>query len=183
MQIQFDTPLAETVAVDARPGLCVLVVEDDDADTYLIGRALEDNPAIGTRFHASDGVEALAMVERGDVAPDLALIDLHMPRMDGFGLLSALSGRPGPAFPMVVLTSSSSPSDAIRSRLRSAVRVVTKPDTVVEMYSVLKTTIDAICRPGARISDPRPGKTPEYLLLGSRSPRLRRPPTDDGAGA
>jgi CheY-like chemotaxis protein len=156
------------------PGLCILVVEDDDADTYLIGRALEDNPAVGRMFHARDGIEALGMVERGEVSPDLILIDLHMPRMDGFDLLSALSRRPDPGFPMMVLTSSSSPTDAIRSRLRSAIRVVTKPDTVAEMYSVLKTAIEAICRPGK--SDPRPGRTPEYLLVGSPRPvvALRR---------
>jgi CheY-like chemotaxis protein len=135
----------EPIAVSPQAGLCVLVVEDDEADTYLILRALQDNPGIGTMFHARDGVEALAILERNEAAPDLALIDLHMPRMDGFGLLFALSGRSGSAFPMVVLTSSSSPSDAIRSRLRSAIRVVTKPDTVVEMYAVLKTTIDAVC--------------------------------------
>lgn len=164
------------------PGLCVLVVEDDDADTYLIARALEDNPAIGTIVHARDGIEALAMVDRGEVAPDLALIDLHMPRMDGFGLLFAFAGRPESAFPMVVLTSSSSPSDAIRSRLRSAIRVVTKPDTVAEMYAVLKTTIDAVChhRRGVRIANPRPGKTPDYLFLSAPPAGLRRAPGADG---
>jgi CheY-like chemotaxis protein len=174
MQTQSDAVLGETVAFAPRPGLCVLVVEDDDADSYLIGRALEDNPAIGTMFHARDGIEALAMVERGEVSPDLALIDLHMPRMDGFGLLFALSGRPGPDFPMVVLTSSSSPSDAIRSRLRSAVRVVTKPDTVAEMYAVLNTTIEAVCRSGARIAHQRATKTADYLVLNAPVAGLRR---------
>jgi CheY-like chemotaxis protein len=162
------------------PGLSVLVVEDDDADTYLIARALEDNPAVGTMFHARDGIEALAMVERGEVTPDLALIDLHMPRMDGFGLLFAFAGRSGADFPMVVLTSSSSPSDAIRSRLRSAIRVVTKPDTVAEMYAVLKTTIEAVCpHPGAQATDPRPGRTPDYLFLSAPPAGLRRLPGAD----
>ena len=145
MQTQSNATLDETIAPGLPAGLCVLLVEDDDADTYLIGRALEDNPAIGTIFHARDGIEALAMLERGEVAPDLALIDLHMPRMDGFGLLFALSGREGPSFPLVVLTSSSSPSDAIRSRLRRASRVITKPDTIAEMYALLETTIEAVC--------------------------------------
>jgi len=182
MQAEFNAALGETVILAPRRGLCVLVVEDDDADSYLIARALEDNPAIGTIFHAHDGIEALSMVERGEVAPDLALIDLHMPRMDGFGLLSALSRRAEPGFPMMVLTSSSSPTDAIRSRLRSAIRVVTKPDTVAEMYSVLKTAIEAICRPGAR--DPRPGRTPGYLLVGGPTPvALRRAPADQETDA
>jgi CheY-like chemotaxis protein len=178
MQTQSNATLGETIAPGLPAGLCVLVVEDDDADTYLIGRALEDNPAVGAIFHAHDGIEALAMLERGEVAPDLALIDLHMPRMDGFGLLFALSGRAGSNFPMVVLTSSSSPSDAIRSRLRSAIRVVTKPDTVAEMYAVLRTTIEAVCRHGARVANPRPGTTPDHMLFSSPSTRLRRVSAD-----
>jgi CheY-like chemotaxis protein len=181
MQAQSNAALSETIAPGSPAGLCVLVVEDDDADTYLIGRALEDNPTIGTIFHARDGIEALAMLERGEVAPDLALIDLHMPRMDGFGLLFALSGRAGPNFPMVVLTSSSSPSDAIRSRLRSAIRVVTKPDTVAEMYAVLRTTIEAVCRHGARVAIARPGMTPDHLFAGSPSTRLSRMSADGEA--
>jgi len=165
----------------AQPGLRVLVVEDDEADTYLIGRALEDNPAIGAIFHARDGLDALGMVERGEVEPDLALIDLHMPRMDGFDLLFAFASHSGRDFPMVVLTSSSSPSDAIRSRLRRAVRVVTKPDTIAEMYAVLKTTVEAVCGSGGRVANPRPGKTPDYLLLGAPTGGLRRPPADGEA--
>jgi CheY-like chemotaxis protein len=178
MENQPDATLGETLAAAAaRPGLNVLVVEDDEADTYLILRALQDNPGVGTTYHARDGVEALAMLERSEAAPDLALIDLNMPRMDGLGLLFALSRRSGSDFPKVVLTSSSSPSDAIRSRLRSAIRVVTKPDTVVEMYAVLKTTIDAVCnrRRGARFAGSQPNKTPGYLFLGAPAAKLRRP--------
>jgi len=183
MQTQSDLAFAPTAGFAPRPGLCVLVVEDDDADKYLISRALEDNPAIGTIFHAGDGIEALGMVDRGEVAPDLALIDLHMPRMDGFGLLFAFAGRPGPCFPMVVLTSSSSPSDAIRSRLRSAIRVVTKPDTVADMYAVLKTAIEAVCRPGARIASARSTQTASYRFLSAPPTGLRRLPVDDETAA
>jgi CheY-like chemotaxis protein len=126
-------------------GFSVLVVEDDEADAYLIGRALEDNPAVETVVRARDGVEALGMIALGEVTPDMAFIDLHMPRMDGFDLLTALAKRPTPRFPTAVLTSSAAPNDAIRSRLRSATRVVTKPDSDAELYSVLATAVDALC--------------------------------------
>jgi|HubBroStandDraft_1064217.scaffolds.fasta_scaffold194296_2 CheY-like chemotaxis protein len=175
MQTQSNLALAEVNAPPPPPGLNVLLVEDDDADTFLIARALMAIPAIGAMFHARDGIEALAIVERGEVAPDLALIDLQMPRMNGFGLLFAFACRSGPSFPMVVLTSSSSPTDAIRSRLRSAIRVVIKPDTVTEMRAVLKTTIEAVCRPpGARAADPTPGRTSNYLFLASPVAGSRR---------
>jgi CheY-like chemotaxis protein len=127
-------------------GLSILLVEDDEADAYLIHRALWDHPAVGEIVHVRDGVEALAIVERGGMDPDLALIDLRMPRMDGFALLVAFTNNVELNFPMVVLTSSSTPEDAIRSRLRNALRVVIKPETIPEMSAVLKASIDAVWR-------------------------------------
>jgi len=145
-------------------GLCVLIAEDDEADAYLIARALSDNPGVGTVVRARDGIEALTMVERGDVSPDLAFIDLHMPLMNGFDLLVALAGCPMPTFPMVVLTSSAARNDAIKCRLRSATRVVTKPDTVAELFAVLAAAIDAVCPTGPRAVAVGPRRTPDYLF-------------------
>jgi|HubBroStandDraft_4_1064222.scaffolds.fasta_scaffold46295_3 CheY-like chemotaxis protein len=156
------------------PGLCVLAVEDDEADAYLIRRALADNPMVGKVVHACDGLEALAMVNNGLVKPDLAFIDLRMPRLDGFELLVAFADRPREGFPMVVLTSSASPGDAIRSRLRSATRVITKPTTITELYTVLKDAIEAICPVAGAPLQTRPGHSPEYLLMGRESQGLRR---------
>ena len=67
--------------------LRVLLVEDDDADAYLIRRALAKNPRIGEVVLAHDGVAALELINKGVVNPDLAIVDLHMPRKDGFALL------------------------------------------------------------------------------------------------
>jgi CheY-like chemotaxis protein len=86
----------------------------------------------------------------GGLEPDIAFIDLRMPRMDGFELMAAFTVRGDLAFPMVALTSSSAPDDAIRSRLRNAVRVLIKPDTVPEMSAALKNSIDAVWAPRAR---------------------------------
>jgi len=120
------------------PGLCVLVVEDNAADAYLICRALRDQKLVTQVVHAFDGVEALRMVEDGEVTPNLALIDLHMPRSGGLSLMTALTEGSAPAFPMVVLTSSTAPVDVMRSRLRGAVRVISKP----ESYFSLQTRLD-----------------------------------------
>ena len=147
---------------------CILVVEDDEADAYLICRALSDNPAVGRVVHARDGLEALALVERGEVKPDLAFIDLRMPRMDGFDLLVAFSSCLKLDFPMVVLTSSAARRDAIRSRLRRAIRVITKPDKVAELYAVLETTVEDLIRPGARMRSAKAGRSTDYLPTSPR---------------
>jgi len=126
------------------------VAEDDEADAYLICGALARLPAVGKVVRASDGLEALHLVERGQVVPDLALIDLQMPRKGGLGLLIALSERPEPGFPMIVLTSSSAPVDAMRSRLRGAIRVIKKPDTAEALDAELAAAVLAVCSRRAR---------------------------------
>ncbi|MBV9993895.1 MAG: response regulator [Caulobacteraceae bacterium] len=126
-------------------GLCLLIVEDDDADAYLITHAVAGHPAVARVVRARDGVEAMETIETGEIAPDMAFVDLQMPRKNGFNLLTALAQRPGPGFPIIVLTSSSSPLDAQRSRLRLAAGVITKPDTTTLLEEVLTAAIDAAC--------------------------------------
>ena len=127
------------------PGLCILVAEDDEADAYLICRALARQPRVDKVVHVPDGVVALWMVEHGQIAPDLAFVDLKMPRFGGLSLLVALAERPQPGFPVVVLTSSTAPLDATRSRMRGAFRVISKPDTIEALESELSSAVTAAC--------------------------------------
>jgi len=130
---------------EASRGLRVLVVEDDAADAYLICRGLARQPEIESVVHVPDGVVALWMVEHGQIAPDLAFVDLQMPRLGGLSLLIALAQRPLMGFPIVVLTSSIAPIDATRSRLRGAFRVINKPDTAQALDAELASAVAAVC--------------------------------------
>jgi len=143
--------------VGAPSNMCVLVVEDDDADAYLIESALSGNPDVGGVVRAVDGEQALNLVETGAVEPDIAFIDLGMPRIDGLHLLAEFAGR-RPCFPMVVLTSSVLQRNAMRSRFRGATRVLTKPDTFEELEAILSATI-ASARSGVTLP-PRRRTTP-----------------------
>ncbi len=125
-------------------GLQVLLVEDDAADAYLIKCALAKNPRIGSIVCATDGVSALRAIEQGAATPDLAIIDLQMPRMDGFRLLLELNCRPEHKFPKFVLTSSTARNDRVRSRLRRADRVLHKPDTFGQLEVMLNNAIAAV---------------------------------------
>jgi CheY-like chemotaxis protein len=137
-----DDPLKTMTGNDN--GLQVLLVEDDAADAYLIKCALAKNPRIGLVVCATDGINALRAIEEGDATPDLAIIDLRMPRMDGFELLVELSCRHHDEFPRFVLTSSTARSDHVRSRLRRADRVLHKPDTFNQLEVMLSNAIAAI---------------------------------------
>ena len=126
------------------PGLQVLLVEDDVADAYLIRRALEANPRVADVVLAENGEEALDLVDRRRVFPDLALVDLKMPRKDGLTFLKDLAARPTALFPCAVLTSSKSGKDALRAKTRGAVEFVTKPRAEPELKSALDRLIAGV---------------------------------------
>ena len=90
-----------------RPGR-LLLVDDDPEVQELVGQWLA-----GSRYElrlAADGVEALELIEQQ--APDVVLLDLTMPRLDGFGVLEALRRDPAHAsVPVVVLTARTLSSD------------------------------------------------------------------------
>ena len=110
----------------ATPRLKVLLVEDDEADAYLIGQILEELPRVREVMLAEDGVKALELVRCGWFIPDLAIVDIRMPRMDGFSLLEDFAGLDGPRFPSLILTSSSSRVDAWRSMHYGAIEFLRK---------------------------------------------------------
>jgi chemotaxis family two-component system sensor histidine kinase/response regulator PixL len=101
----------------------VLVVDDSDLmhrmyDVMLRGVAL---------LHARDGREALEQLEHhADV--DLVLLDINMPRMNGFELLSELGARGRlPALPVIVVTTEGRDEDASRGLAAGAAAYLTKP--------------------------------------------------------
>lgn len=128
----------------APPGLQVLLAEDDDADAYLITSVLALHPKVGFIMRARDGVEALSMLDSSAIVPDLAIIDLHMPRKNGFGLLLELACRDGARFPTAVLTSSIASVDSIRSKVRGADHFLTKPESIKDLESALADVIALI---------------------------------------
>lgn len=119
----------------------VLIVEDDDADAFLITSAISDNPRVTSIAHAVDGVEALELLVSG-FEPDLAIIDLNMPRKNGFDFLLDLQCSEW-TFRKVVLTSSRVGADAVRSKLRGASKVLVKPDSIGDLEKLLGAEINA----------------------------------------
>jgi CheY-like chemotaxis protein len=125
--------------------LCLLLVEDDDADAFLVRRAANSIGSIREVVRARDGVEAQRLVQSGAVRPDLAFVDLHMPLMGGLELMEAFSAGKAGAFPSVVLTSSTAMSVAVSDRLNGVARVVVKPDTLAELIAVLRSAVETVC--------------------------------------
>lgn len=107
----------------------VLLVEDDPADALLIEEALTDGGVARDIARADDGIEALAYLRDPEHArPDLIVLDLNMPRMNGRELLAVLKEDAAlRTIPVVVLTTSATPDDVSAAYQRHANAYVTKP--------------------------------------------------------
>ncbi|WP_261571205.1 response regulator [Frankia gtarii] len=107
----------------------ILLVEDDPGDTLMITEALADRGFDRELHVAADGVEAMHYLRApAEPRPDLILLDLNMPRMDGREVLVSIKEDPDLlAIPVVVLTTSEAPADVLRSYSLHANAYVTKP--------------------------------------------------------
>jgi CheY-like chemotaxis protein len=118
----------------ARTARRVLVVDDEPQVVWVIQFSLE---AEGYEtYTASDGVEAMQQVAAH--RPDLVVLDVMMPRMDGWSVLEELAKLPEDERPRVVMvTALASSGDRARATELGAAAYVTKPFSVEELLHVL----------------------------------------------
>ncbi|WP_411103048.1 response regulator [Streptomyces sp. cmx-4-9] len=121
----------------------VLLVEDDMADAMLIEEALSERGARNL-VQVTDGIAALEHLrDPGNVRPDLIVLDLNMPRMNGRDLLQVLkTDEHLQTIPVVVLTTSAAPEDVAGAYSSHANAYVTKPVNLDEFEKAVQS-IDA----------------------------------------
>jgi chemotaxis family two-component system response regulator Rcp1 len=111
----------------------ILLAEDNPGDVKLTEKAFERGHVYNNLHVVGDGVEAMEYLrQEGEYAdaprPDLILLDLNMPRMNGEDVLEELNEDPDLGrIPVVVLTSSEAEEDIIRSYDLNANAYMTKP--------------------------------------------------------
>jgi len=128
----------------ATSGLLILLAEDEPADAHLLCVALHENRIEAEVQHVFDGREALEYLRRqgGRFAeaqrPDLILLDLNMPRMDGREFLAALQDDVSlREIPVVVLSTSEVERDVLAAhRLGAAGYIAKSPDVGVFIEEV-----------------------------------------------
>lgn len=126
----------------------ILLVEDSEPDVELTTEALRDARVANDLHVARDGEEALAFLRGesphdGAPRPDLVLLDLNLPRMDGREVLEAVKNDPELAsIPVVVLTTSSAEADILRSYQLHANSYVTKPVRFEEFLTAIRSLED-----------------------------------------
>ncbi|WP_322799054.1 response regulator [Thermoflexus sp.] len=130
--------------VDGRPGpLRVLVIDDSEADRQLIRRVLERMGGYQV-LEASGGQEGTAMAQRE--RPDLVILDLMMPEMDGFMVVEALKGDPATrSIPIIVLTAKSLTQED-RQRLNGRIEALLQK-VGVDPEALLAEIVEVLRRP------------------------------------
>lgn len=112
----------------------ILLVEDNPDDQILTLRAFKKNNIQNRIVVVADGQEALDCLfgvgeyENGPVTPEVILLDLNLPRIDGLEFLRRIRSDPRTRlFPVVVLTSSREESDLLESYNHGANSYIRKP--------------------------------------------------------
>lgn len=107
----------------------ILLVEDDDGDAFLTERALRKGPVAFDLRRVETGEEALDILHSEDeVRPDLVLLDLNLPGINGRDVLCEVKQDPDlRRIPVVILTSSKQENDILRSLNLHANTYMVKP--------------------------------------------------------
>jgi CheY-like chemotaxis protein len=111
----------------------VLLAEDNPGDARLTEKAFDQGNILNNLHVVEDGVEAMRFLRREDEyrekpRPDLVLLDLNMPKKDGWDVLEEIKEDPELArIPVIVLTSSEAEEDIVKSYELQANAYLTKP--------------------------------------------------------
>jgi CheY-like chemotaxis protein len=100
----------------------ILIVDDDMGFVQLVERYLDSAATQYTTHWAQDGLQALEQIHI--TPPDLILLDLMMPRMDGFGFLRALHSEEGLAHIPVLITTASDYTPGLLEQKSSAITLM-----------------------------------------------------------
>jgi two-component system, chemotaxis family, response regulator Rcp1 len=127
----------------------ILLVEDSPGDVRLTQEAFRET-SVSVNLHvASDGVEAMAFLRREGVhahapRPDLILLDLNLPRMDGRDVLARIKqeGNGLKTIPTVILTTSEAQADIVNSYQLQANCYLTKPVDLDKFEGLVKSIND-----------------------------------------
>lgn len=123
----------------------IFLVEDNPADAMLLKRALQESPISHRVTTVRDGIEAMRYLRREDPysnakTPHLIVLDLNLPRKSGMEVLAELKSDPLlKIVPVIVLTSSDSNDDVVRSYALGANAYLKKGSSLESTWELFKT--------------------------------------------
>jgi len=126
----------------------VLLIEDEPADVHLTKMAFNESKVLVDVHDVGDGLEALAFLKKEKPyayapKPDLILLDLNMPRMDGREFLKHFKGLDSiNRIPVVILTTSEAETDVVASYDLGASGFIVKPVDIEQFIGAIQTLED-----------------------------------------
>ncbi|HTI10404.1 MAG TPA: response regulator [Puia sp.] len=126
----------------------ILLVDDNEGDILLTREALEEAKIVNRISVAYDGMEAIRFLRGASPfthrdTPDLILLDINLPKMDGKEVLSIIKSDPElRRIPVIMLTTSSSEKDILTSYDNHANCYITKPVDLERFMEVVRTIED-----------------------------------------
>jgi CheY-like chemotaxis protein len=133
--------------VNVRP-VEILLVEDNPADVRLIMETFKDFKIQNSMSVAKDGAEAMEFLKKEGAfsaapRPDVILLDLNLPKKNGFEVLKEIRNTPElKRLPVVILSTSDSENDILKSYDMNANCFVTKPVGLDEFIKIVMTIED-----------------------------------------
>jgi len=119
----------------------VMIVDDSKTDRTIMRKALE--PMGITLVEAADGQEALNILKSGDYNFDAMLVDIEMPRMDGYTLATEIKKyNRYKHLPLIAVTSRTGKSDRMRGVESGMVEYITKPYSADYLASVVQRNVN-----------------------------------------
>ena len=125
----------------------ILLVDDNEGDILLTREALEEAHIINKISIAYDGIQAIDLLKKSarvaGTMPDLILLDINLPKMNGTEVLSTIKSDPDlRRIPVIMLTTSSSEKDILASYDNYANCYITKPVDLDRFMDVVRTIED-----------------------------------------
>jgi CheY-like chemotaxis protein len=119
---------------------CIMLVDDDPASNYLtrvLIEEIDDTIRIITTRSSKDALDFLDGCLVSGNCPDLVLLDLNMPGMDGFAFLEALRSSRNPPRRIYILTSSQYPRDMAKAATFPTAGYLVKPITIEQLQKII----------------------------------------------
>src|ERR1700680_2624718 len=120
--------------------LHILLVEDNAADVMLVREALRSCWITADVFIAYDGEQALKFLDELELKPEFVLLDLNLPKFNGYAVLEKYRERGGP--PLVVFTSSEEKENKQRALALGARDYVVKPRSFQEFIGTVQGIVE-----------------------------------------